>query len=68
MKKLIPLLLAGSMLLGVAACGGGGGSASTPAPSGAPEASAPVSEASDVKIGILIPRLSHRRRLLSAGR
>lgn len=55
MKKLIPLLLAGSMLLGVAACGGGGGSASTPAPSGAPEASAPVSEASDVKIGILIP-------------
>ena len=52
MKKLIPLILAGAMLLGAAACGGG---SSAPADSKAPEASAPVAQASDVKIGILIP-------------
>ena len=52
MKKLIPLILAGAMLLGAAACGGG---SSAPANSKAPEASAPAAQASDVKIGILIP-------------
>lgn len=51
MKKLIPLILSGALLLGTAACGGGG-TATTP------EGSTPPAEggdASDVKIGILIP-------------
>ena len=61
MKKLLSLLLAGSMLLGLSACGGG--STATPAPSQAPAASAPAqsqapaetADPSSVRIGILIP-------------
>ena len=48
MKKLIPLILSGALLLGTAACGGG----TTPDGSTAPAESG---DASDVKIGILIP-------------
>ena len=63
MKKLLSLLLAGSMLLGLSACGGGSGSTATPAPSQAPAASAPAesqapaetADPSSVRIGILIP-------------
>ena len=63
MKKLLSLLLAGSMLLGLPACGSGSGSTATPAPSQAPAASAPAqsqapaetADPSSVRIGILIP-------------
>ena len=48
MKKLIPLILSGALLLGTAACGGG----TTPDGSTPPAESG---DASDVKIGILIP-------------
>lgn len=68
-NKLAAILLAGSMLLGIAGCSNSGqGSTPTPTPDGgndpAPEASTPVAstdpgqqggDASDVKIGILIP-------------
>ena len=60
MKKLIPLFLAGAMLLSVTACGGG--SSSTPAPSQAPAGSkAPVEsqapagdDYADIKIGVML--------------
>ena len=60
MKKLIPLFLAGAMLVGVTACGGG--SSSTPAPSQAPAGSkAPVEsqapagdDYADIKIGVML--------------
>ena len=69
MKKLLPLFLSGALLLGAAGCSNSGqGSTPTPTPDGgndpAPEASTPVAstdpgqqggDASDVKIGILIP-------------
>ncbi|WP_161844596.1 BMP family protein [Pseudoflavonifractor sp. 524-17] len=58
MKKLIPLILSGALLLGAAGCSGSGSQPSS-APSSAPEqSSAPQGggdNASDVKIGILIP-------------
>lgn len=51
MKKLLPLLLSGAMVLGMSACGGGGGAAS-PAPSSSggnpdPAPSAQISQAPD---------------------
>lgn len=53
MKKLIPLILAGALLLGAAACGGSG---TAPQNSGAPQTSDNGgASAADVKIGILIP-------------
>ena len=56
MKKLIPLFLAGAMLLSVTACGGG--SSSTPAPAGskAPvESQAPAGDDyADIKIGVML--------------
>lgn len=54
MKKLIPLILAGALLLGASACGGG---TKAPANSSAPQPSnnGGGTAASDVKIGILIP-------------
>ena len=51
MKKLIPLILSGALLLGTAACGGG----TSTTPEGSTPPAEGGSEASDVKIGILIP-------------
>ena len=58
MKKLLPLFLAGALLLGVSACGGSG-SNSTPAPAASsPAASSPVggeTDYSSLKVGVLLP-------------
>ena len=63
MKKLLPLFLAGALLLGVSACGGSG-SNSTPAPAASsPAASSPAASSpaggetdySSLKVGVLLP-------------
>ena len=53
MKKLLPLLLAGALLLGVSACGGSGSNA-TPAPAASSPAGGET-DYSSMKVGVLLP-------------
>ena len=57
-KKLLALLLAGTMALGLAACSTGGGTTATPAPSapaqsGVPADTTPATENKTIKVGII---------------